>query len=135
MATQVGNVAIALCVSYTVTVGMVLALNGQWLIPLFTAPTDSHAEAVIALSQILLWLAVGYNVFNALSIGSAFCLQGTGDVRLPSLLAILLSWFGFVPLTHILTFASGEGLIHFMPQLGWGVLGGWLAAILFMLTM
>jgi MATE family multidrug resistance protein len=35
-ATRVGNVAITLCVSYTVTVGMVLALNGQWLIPLFT---------------------------------------------------------------------------------------------------
>jgi MATE family multidrug resistance protein len=102
---------------------------------LFTAPTDSHAEAVIALSQILLWLAVGYNVFSALSMGSAFCLQGTGDVRLPSLLAILLSWFGFVPLTHILTFASGEGLVHFLPQLGWGVLGGWVAAILFTLTM
>jgi multidrug resistance protein, MATE family len=75
-ATRVGNVAIALCVLYTIAVGVVLALNGKWLIPLFTTLTDPHAEAVIALSQILLWLAVGYNVFNALSIGSAFCLQG-----------------------------------------------------------
>lgn len=112
-----------------------LALNGQWFIPLFATPTDPHAEAVIALSQILLWLAVGYNVFNALSIGSAFCLQGTGDVRLPSLLAILLNWFGFVPLTHILTFEPGKGFVEFLPQLGWGVFGGWIAAILFTLTM
>ncbi len=134
-AKRVGNVAIALCILYTVTTGVLLALNGSWLVPLFAPSTDTHTEAVIALSQTLLWLAVGYNVFNAINIGSAFCLQGTGDVRLPSLLAILLSWFGFVPLTHILTFASGEGLVNFLPQLGWGVLGGWLAAILFTLTM
>lgn len=134
-AKRVGNVAIALCIMYTVTVGVVLALNGSWLVPLFIPSTDPYAAAVIALSQTLLWLAVGYNVFNAINIGSAFCLQGAGDVRLPSLLAILLSWFGFVPLIHILTFTSEEGLVNFLPQLGWGVLGGWLAAILFTLTM
>ncbi|AFY78089.1 putative efflux protein, MATE family [Pleurocapsa sp. PCC 7327] len=134
-AKRVGNVAIALCILYTVAVSIVLALNGQWLIPLFTPSTDLYAEAVMTLSQILLWLAVVYNIFNAISIGSAFCLQGIGDVRLPSLLAILLNWFGFVPLTHILTFGQGEGLVDFLPQLGWGVLGGWLAAILFTLTM
>lgn len=133
-AKRLGNVVIALCVFYSVAVGVLLALNGQWLVPLFTTPTDPQAEAVIALSQILLWLAVGYNLFNALSIGSAFCLQGTGDVKLPSLLAILLSWLGFVPLTHILTFEQGEGLVHFFPQQGWGIFGGWTAAILFTLA-
>lgn len=127
--------AIALCIMYTVTIGVVLALNGSWLVPLFIPSTDPHAEAVIALSQTLLWLAIGYNVFNAINIGSAFCLQGAGDVRLPSLLAILLSWFGFIPLTHALTFAPRGGLVNFLPQLGWGVWGGWLAAILFTLTM
>ena len=132
-AKRVGNVAIALCVLYTIAVGLFLALNGQWLVPLFASPTDEKTKAAIALSQTLLWLALGYNIFNALNIGSIFCLQGTGDVKLPSLLAILLNWFGFVPLTHILTFKQGEGLVYFLPQQGWGVFGGWTAAILFTL--
>ena len=130
-AKRLGNVAIALCVVYAIAVNALLALNGQWLTPLFVTATDGQVESVITLSQTLLWLAVAYNAFNALNIGSAFCLQGTGDVRIPSLLAVLLSWFGFVPLTHILTFEQGKGLVGFLPQLGFGVFGGWSAAILF----
>ncbi len=130
-AKRLGNVAIALCVVYSVSVNVLLALNGRWLVPMFVTTTDAQVEAVIQLSQTLLWLAVAYNAFNALNIGSAFCLQGTGDVRVPSRLAVLLSWLGFVPLTHILTFDQGDGLVNFLPQLGIGVFGGWTAAILF----
>ncbi|WP_449369319.1 MATE family efflux transporter [Vasconcelosia minhoensis] len=134
-AKRLGNVAIALCILYTFVVSALLALNGHWLVPLFIATADPQAVAVTSLSQTLLWLAIVYNVFNALSISSAFCLQGTGDVKRPSLFAILFSWLGFVPLTHILTFGQEEGLVDFLPQLGWGVLGEWLAAILFTLTL
>ena len=130
-AKRLGNVAITLCVVYAIAVNVLLALNGQWLVPLFITTTDGQVESVIRLSQTLLWLAVAYNAFNALNIGSAFCLQGTGDVRMPSLIAVLLSWLGFVPLTHSLTFEQGEGLVGFLPQLGVGVWGGWSAAILF----
>ncbi len=130
-AQRLGNVVIALCVIYAVTANVVLALNGQWLIPLFVTTTDGQVAAVIALSQTLLWVAIAYNAFNALNIGSAFCLQGTGDVRMPSLIAVFLSWLGFVPLTHILTFAPGEGLADGLPQFGFGVFGGWTAATLF----
>lgn len=130
-AKRLGNVAIALCVLYSVSVNVLLALNGRWLVPMFVTKTDAQVEAVIQLSQTLLWLALAYNAFNALNIGIAFCLQGTGDVRVPSRLAVLLSWLGFVPLTHILTFNSGQGLVNFLPQLGIGVFGGWAAAILF----
>ena len=134
-AKRLGNVAIALCVAYAISVNTVLALNGHWLVPLFVTTAEGEVESTIALSQTLLWLAVAYNAFNALNIGSAFCLQGTGDVRMPSLLAVLLSWFGFVPLTHILTFDRGEGLVVFLPQFGVGVFGGWSAAILFTLVL
>ena len=134
-AKRLGNVAIALCVVYAVAVNVLLALNGPWLVPLFVTTTDGQVDSVIALSQTLLWLAVAYNAFNALNIGSAFCLQGTGDVRVPSILAVLLSWLGFVPLTHILTFGQGQGLVGFLPQLGIGVFGGWAAAILFTLVL
>ncbi|NEZ66293.1 MATE family efflux transporter [Leptolyngbyaceae cyanobacterium CCMR0082] len=134
-AKRLGNIAIALCVLYSISVNVLLAFNGQWLVPLFVTTTDAHVEAVIQLSQTLLWLAVVYNAFNALNIGSAFCLQGTGDVKVPSLFAVLLSWLGFVPLTHILTFEQGEGLVDFLPQLGVGIFGGWSAAILFTLLL
>ena len=134
-AKRLGNVAITLCVLYSLSVSVSLAFSGQWLVPLFITTTDTQAETVIQLSQTLLWLAVAYNAFNALNIGSAFCLQGTGDVKVPSLLAVLLSWLGFVPLTHILTFEQGEGLVNFLPQLGLGILGGWSAAILFTLVL
>ena len=134
-AKRLGNVAIALCVVYAISVNVLLALNGQWLVPLFVTTTDGQVESVIKLSQTLLWLAVAYNAFNALNIASAFCLQGTGDVRIPSLLAVCLSWFGFVPLTHIMIFKQGEGLVNVLPQLGVGVFGGWSAAILFTLVL
>ncbi|MEM1242688.1 MAG: MATE family efflux transporter [Cyanobacteria bacterium P01_H01_bin.26] len=134
-AKRLGNVAISLCVLYSVSVNVLLALNGRWLVPMFVTTTDAQVQAVIQLGQTLLWLAVAYNAFNALNIGSAFCLQGTGDVRVPSRLAVLLSWLGFVPLTHILTFGKGEGLVNFLPQLGIGVFGGWIAAILFTLVL
>lgn len=134
-AKRLGNIAITLSVLYSVSVNALLAWNGRWLVPIFVTTTDGQVEAVIQLSQTLLWLAVVYNAFNALNIGSAFCLQGTGDIRMPSLLAILLTWLGFVPFTHILTFAQGEGLVNFLPQLGIGVFGGWIAAILFTLVL
>lgn len=134
-AKRLGNIAISWCVLYSVSVNVLLALNGRWLVPMFVTTTDAQVEAVIQLSQTLLWLAVAYNAFNALNIGSAFCLQGAGDVRVPSRLAVLVSWLGFVPLTHILTFDQGKGLVNFLPQLGLGVFGGWMAAILFTLVL
>ncbi len=130
-AQKIGNVSISLCVLYAVSVNILIALNGQWLVPLFISSAGSQVEVVTALSQRLLWLAVIYNTFNALSIGSAFCLQGAGDVRIPSFLAIALSWLVYAPLTHSLTFGSSEGFVRFLPQLGWGVWGGWSAAIVF----
>ncbi|MEM6597836.1 MAG: MATE family efflux transporter [Cyanobacteria bacterium P01_C01_bin.69] len=130
-AKKVGNVSIALCVLYAAAVSFVIALGGEWLVPLFISSVGTQVEVAIALSQKLLWLAVIYNTFNGLSIGSAFCLQGAGDVRVPSFLAISLSWLLYAPLTHSLTFDPGEGFVRFLPQFGWGVWGGWTAAIIF----
>ncbi|MEM1256207.1 MAG: MATE family efflux transporter [Cyanobacteria bacterium P01_H01_bin.21] len=134
-AKRLGNVAITLCVGYAILVNILLACSGRWLVPLFVTTADGPVEPVITLSQTLLWVAVFYNAFNALNIGSAFCLQGTGDVRMPSILAVCLSWFGFVPLTHMLTFDPEAGLVGFLPQIGLGVFGGWGAAILFTLVL
>ncbi|MEO0707984.1 MAG: MATE family efflux transporter [Cyanobacteria bacterium J06649_5] len=117
-AKRVGSVSIALCVLYAATVNLLIALSGEWLVPLFISSASEQAGVVTALSQKLLWLAVIYNTFNALSIGSAFSLQGAGDVKIPSLLAISLSWLFYAPLTHSLTFDVGDGFVGFLPQLG-----------------
>jgi Na+-driven multidrug efflux pump len=89
--------------------GVALALSGPWLLPTFLGKGDPHAAAVVGLASLLLWIAAAYQVFDALNIGSGFALRGAGDVRAPAVLFFVLSWFVFVPLSHSLSFAPGEG--------------------------
>jgi len=37
----------------------------------------------------------------------------------------------FVPLAHMLSFAPGEGWVHFLPQFGFGAAGGWSALLVY----
>jgi len=53
--------------------------------------------------------------------------RSAGDTRVPAATGQLLSWLHFVPLSHTLVFAPGEGWIDGLPQAGLGALGGWLA--------
>lgn len=129
---KVGNATILLAVGYMGCVGVMLALAGPWVLPWFIAAGDPHAEAVLALAQTLLWLAACYQVFDGMHLGSVFCLRGAGDVRVPAVLVVGLSWFGFVPLAHALTFAPGQGWFDFLPQFGGGAAGGWIAAVVYM---
>jgi len=48
---------------------------------------------------------------------------------------LLLSWLVFVPLAHALTFAPGEGWFRGLPQLGYGLLGGWAAMVTYVLLL
>jgi MATE family multidrug resistance protein len=41
----------------------------------------------------------------------------------------------FVPLAHVMTFAPGQGWVNFLPQLGWGAYGGWLAVVLYLMLL
>ncbi len=68
-------------------------------------------------------------------MGSSFCLRGAGDTLIPGALVLVLSWFVFVPMAHILTFAPGGGFLPFLPQLGYGVRGGWVAVIVYVLLL
>ncbi|HEY9380565.1 MAG TPA: hypothetical protein VIQ01_04895, partial [Burkholderiales bacterium] len=77
-------------------------------------------------------LAACYQIFDGMHLGSVFCLRGAGDVRVPAVLVVGLSWFGFVPLAHSLTFSAGQGWVDFLPQFGWGAAGGWIAAVIYM---
>jgi MATE family multidrug resistance protein len=126
---KVGNAAIRFNVTYMGLVSLVLALAGPWLLPQFVSPHDPDARAVVELGRALLWIAAAYQIFDGFNLGAGFCLRGAGDVRVPTLLVVLLSWCCFVPLVHVLSFAPGEGLVGFLPQLGFGATGGWSALL------
>jgi multidrug resistance protein, MATE family len=130
-ARRVGNVAIAFTVGYMGLVSLALALAGPWSVPLFVNPADPSATAVAETAARLIWLGAAYQIFDGLNLGSAFALRGAGDVRVPALVTLLLSWVGFVPLAHCLTFAPGDGWVSFLPQLGWGADGGWIALLVY----
>ncbi|MCW5619700.1 MAG: MATE family efflux transporter [Burkholderiales bacterium] len=130
-ASKVGNAAIRVNVLYMGLVSLLLALAGPWLLPLFVTAGDTSAPAVVEAARVLLWIGAAYQIFDGFNLGSGFCLRGAGDVRVPTLLVLALSWFGFVPLTHMLSFAPGEGLVGFLPQFGFGAAGGWAALLLY----
>jgi multidrug resistance protein, MATE family len=134
-AASVGNGIILLAVLYMGAIGVVLAALGPWFLPVFTNPLDPDAAAVIARSGVLLWIASGYQLFDGLNIGASACLRGAGDVRLPAIMVLALSWALFVPLAHSLSFAPGQGWVDWLPQFGYGAVGGWFAALIYILCL
>ena len=128
-ASTVGNGITAIAVLYMGVSGMLIAAAGPWLLPLFTNRSNSQAAAVAVLGCRLLWIAAGYQLFDGLSLGSGACLRGAGDVRLPSMMVLALSLGLFVPLAHMLSFRPGAGWVDWLPELGFGAVGGWFAAV------
>jgi multidrug resistance protein, MATE family len=133
-AERLGNRIIALVACYMGGVGIVIALIGGWLVPLFVNAADPRAAEVIALCSSLLWLAAAYQFFDGLNLGSAFCLRGAGDARIPALIVLACALFLFLPLTHVLTFAPGQGWIDAAPGYGYGAVGGWSAILVYVLA-
>jgi MATE family multidrug resistance protein len=126
---RVGNGIIALVVAFMGVSGLALAAAGSWLMPPFTKTGDPNAAAVAAIGARMLWIASAYQLFDGLNLGSGACLRGAGDVRVPSVMVLALSWGFFVPLAHMLSFRPGEGWVGWLPQFGWGAVGGWCAAV------
>jgi MATE family multidrug resistance protein len=130
-AARCGTVIERMAMVYMGVLGIGLALAGPAFVPFFISGQDPHALAVRALSLHLLWIAAGYQLFDALNLSSAFCLRGAGDVRFPTVLLLMLSWGVFLPLCHALTFPPGTGWVNFLPQWGLGATGGWVAALVY----
>jgi len=113
-------------------IGVLLALGGHWVLEFLVGAGDAQTPAVLAVGAQLLWFAAAYQFFDGLNLGSAMCLRGGGDVTVPAALVLVLSWCVFVPLSYVLTFQPGDGFLPFLtrlglPQLGYGVRGGWAA--------
>jgi MATE family multidrug resistance protein len=128
-ATKVGNGVIVIAVAYMGLSGLVIAALGPWIMPFFTNPADPQSGAVAARGCVLLWIASGYQLFDGLNLSSSACLRGAGDVRVASIMVLALSWGFFVPLAHVLSFKPGTGWVDWLPQLGYGAIGGWFAAL------
>ncbi|MFZ0499562.1 MAG: MATE family efflux transporter [Steroidobacteraceae bacterium] len=116
-------------------IGLALAIAGPWLLPLFAGSHDHNAAAAATLGMQLLWLAAAYQFFDGLNLGSSMCLRGAGDVRVPVALVFPVCWLVFLPLAHILIFAPGQGWFHFLPQLGYGAQGGWIAVLIYIVLL
>jgi MATE family multidrug resistance protein len=134
-ARKVGNAVILLTVGLMGTIGVLLAMAGPWILPTFIDAADPNAAAVIAVSAVLLWIAAGYQLFDGLNLGSGFALRGAGDVRVPAVLFLVLSWGVFVPLAHTLSFEPGQGWFDFLPQAGLGAVGGWTALLVYVVLL
>ena len=128
---EVGNGIILMAVLYMGTIGVLLAAAGPWVLPFFTNRADPDAAGVVAQGCQLLWIAAGYQLFDGLNISAGACLRGAGDVRLPAIMVLALSWLLFVPLAHSLSFAPGRGWVDWLPQFSMGAVGGWIAALVY----
>lgn len=134
-AKRLGNAVIRLAVLYMVFVGVGLAIAGTFIVSRFVTPTDVHAAEIMTIAPILLWIAAGYQLFHALIISATFCLQGAGDVKFPAIISVMVTLLGFVPLAHVLSFKAGQGFVDFLPKLGFGFLGGWIAYAAYMVIL
>ncbi len=52
---------------------------------------------------------------------------------MPAICVLPLSWLVFVPLAHMLSFEPGGGWVEGLPQFGLGALGGWIAALTYII--
>lgn len=130
-ARKLGNFVILVAVLYMGGIGLLLGLFGPWLMPLFVNANDTLSLDVIRTGTTLLWLAAAYQLFDGMTLGSSFCLRGAGDAIVPAALVLSMSWLFFVPLTHSLSFAAGQGWVNWLPQFGFGAVGGWIAAVIY----
>lgn len=128
-AARVGSACIRIAFIYMAFWAVLFATLGGPLSSVFVTASDPNAQAVIELSATLLLIAAGYQLFDALNLGTLGCLRGAGDVLVPTAALLVLAWCVFVPLSHILIFEEGQGWVDFLPQYGLGAKGGWIAAL------
>jgi len=134
-AQKLGNSIILIVTIFMGVVGVVLGALGPWILPFFQSNDDARALSVVTRAGVLLWIAAGYQLFDGLNISSGACLRGAGDALLPAFMVIALSWLFFVPLAHILSFGPGQGWVQWLPGLGYGAVGGWLAALVYIMLL
>ncbi|MEN9210061.1 MAG: MATE family efflux transporter, partial [Thermostichus sp. DG02_2_bins_29] len=130
-AKRLGNAVMGWTVGYMAVVGSALALWGQPLIGGFVSGEDANAASIIRLGGLLLKMIGVSFLFDGMNFAALGSLRGAGDVRVPMMIMLGMSWLVFLPLSQVLIFPAGQGWLPFLPGLGWGAVGGWLAALIY----
>jgi MATE family multidrug resistance protein len=133
-ASRVGSRVILLAAVYMGGIGVLLALAGPELLPLFTGAHDADAPATVALGTQLLWIAAGYHLFDGVNLGSALCLRGAGDAVVPAALVIdvlaAVRAAGARPDVR-----ARPGLGAFPAAVRLGCIGGWIAVLIYIMVL
>jgi len=80
-ARRVGTYVILLAACYMGGAGVLIALGGPWLLPVFVSTQDVQAVPIVALGTRILWLAAAYQFFDGLNFGSALVCVPAGGSR------------------------------------------------------
>ncbi|HQM10562.1 MAG TPA: MATE family efflux transporter [Polyangiaceae bacterium] len=100
----VARQALMLAITYMGLFAVAMAVFGMVVVRAFTDDV-----AVQGAAQALIWVAVVFQVFDAANIVARGALQGTGDVRYPAVLGVVLSWVCTPPLMWLLGYRHGMG--------------------------
>ncbi len=117
--------AVLVCCVWMGVVGLGYGLVPRWLLGPF-APGDASEQAAFLTAAVpLLWVAVGWQLFDATAMAVSEALRAAGDTAWPMRARIALAWLGFVPVT-IWSARAGAGPTL---TLGWvvvymGILAG-----------
>jgi MATE family multidrug resistance protein len=128
-AVRLGNAVMGWTLGYMALIGGGLALFGKPLIGLFVTGADANAENIMRLGGVLLQIIGVSFLFDGINFAALGSLRGAGDVRVPMVIMIGMSWLFFLPLAQMMIFP--QSWIPFLPGLGWGAVGGWLAALMY----
>lgn len=108
--------ALWICMGYMVSMGIVFAGLGDVLI--YTM--FSQEEEVIRLGHRLLILAAFFQAFDAMNIVFLGALRGAGDTKWIMWAMIIVAYGIFIPMALVFAFV-----------LGWGALGAWVSATVY----
>ena len=128
-AMRLGNAVMGWTLGYMAVIGGGLALFGQALLGLFVTGQDANAAAIVHLGGRLLRIIGVSFLFDGINFSAVGSLRGAGDVRAPMAIMLGMSWLFFLPLAQMLIFP--QSWIPFLPGLGWGAVGGWLAMLIY----
>ncbi len=108
---KVARYGLAMAAAYALFSTVVLVVGAPAIAALFGDDANVRATATT-----LLYVAAAFQIGDAFNIIARGVLRGTGDVRVPAIIGVTVSWLALPPLTWLL------GL-----HMGYGAVGAWLA--------
>ena len=105
---QVAYIGIALCLLFIMPLSVGLLLAAEYWVSLYTDVLPIQLLAVQ-----LLWIAVLYQIFDALQLGTNGALRGLKDTRIPMFYTLIAYWCIGMPVGWWLSFPHNQGAAGF----------------------